>query len=244
MGNIQRSHFSTCPNYSKRSKLISEPRVKIMIKALLSMLAKNQNFKVLDVGCSDGYIYRKISKKYKIFGVDIAENFVREANRNGLIAKVCDLENEKIPFGDESFDIVITGETIEHIVNTDFFLSEINRVFKKNGRLVLSYPNINTLLGIAMMIFFDLPPRYSARFRSVHVRDWTKKMVVFALKEFGFEVDKLTGSGFYLPKIGFFSFFGLGYFAPRLSYSAIAIATKRKNVMYDDRKITSVELCR
>ncbi|EKE10692.1 MAG: hypothetical protein ACD_15C00212G0013 [uncultured bacterium] len=243
MENIQKNHFNSRADYSKRGDFDNDPRIKLMLKNLSHMLKNNPSAKVLDVGVADGYIYRNITSKYKIFGVDIAEEFVKSAKANGVEASVCDLEKERLPFKDNYFDVVVTGETIEHIVNSDFLLSEINRVLKVNGKLILSYPNINTPLGIIMMLFFDIPPMYAARFRASHVRDWTKKTIKVALRSFGFDISKIIGSGFYFPGLGFFRIFNLSNFLPRFSYSAVVIATKKDDVKYDQNKVTVNNLC-
>lgn len=236
MENIQKTHFNSTKNYSKNGNFDNDPRILMMMEELNEFLKKHPDAKILDVGVADGYIYRKITKKYKIFGVDIAENFVKSANENGVRASVCDLEGEKLPYDDDFFDLIVAGETIEHIVNTDFFLSELNRVLKKNGKLIISYPNINSPVGILMMMMFDYPPMFSARFRSPHVRDWTKKTIKKALGQFGFKIEAIHGVSFYLPGIGYFNPFCLARFFPRFSYSGIVKARKNGLVTYDPRK--------
>jgi SAM-dependent methyltransferase len=53
-----------------------------------------------------------------------------------------DLESEPIPVADEYFDFVICSEVIEHLdVDPMYMMSEINRVLKKGGTLVLTTPN-------------------------------------------------------------------------------------------------------
>jgi ubiquinone/menaquinone biosynthesis C-methylase UbiE len=53
-----------------------------------------------------------------------------------------DLESEPIPAGDETFDFVICSEVLEHMdVDPMYMMSEINRVLKTGGTLVLTTPN-------------------------------------------------------------------------------------------------------
>jgi ubiquinone/menaquinone biosynthesis C-methylase UbiE len=181
-------------------------------------------------------MYKDRENNFDLYGVDISEKLLDVAKQNGIKTFLCDLDKEKLPFEDNYFDILITGETIEHIVNSNFFLSEINRVLKPKGILILSYPNINTLLGIIMMLFFDLPPMYSARFRSPHVRDWTKKMIKLALKEFGFSVQKMSGSSFFIPRLGTINPLGIAKFFPRWSNSVVVVAQKHTEVPYNKSK--------
>ncbi len=96
-----------------------------------------------------------------------------------------------MPFKTETIDLVIASEVLEHILNTDLLLFEINRVLKNNGILVVTVPNVNYLLSYVMMLFFDLPPYRSARYRSPYVRDFTKKIIKIALENNGFKVVKI-----------------------------------------------------
>jgi SAM-dependent methyltransferase len=50
-------------------------------------------------------------------------------------------EKDKIPYEDESFDFVFIKSVIEHIANTDLFLSEIHRVLKKGGKVIILTPD-------------------------------------------------------------------------------------------------------
>src|SRR5205085_11489830 len=67
-------------------------------------------------------------------GVEAVEHFINAFDGNRLTAR--------LPFEDESADVVLAGEIIEHIVDTEAFLREIARVLRHGGAVVLSTPNI------------------------------------------------------------------------------------------------------
>jgi SAM-dependent methyltransferase len=136
-----------------------------------------------------------------------------------------------LPYPEKTFDAIFCGETIEHLVDTDWLMSELNRVLKIGGQLVLTFPNIRTALGIAMMLFFDLPPMYAARYRAPHFRDFTLRTIKIVLRTHGFVVDRSLGSSFYLPGIGEFASW-LATFFPSWSSTAIVVANKRKDSAY------------
>ncbi len=52
------------------------------------------------------------------------------------------LEDYLFPFADGEFDAVLSFETVEHMGKPDVFISEIGRVLKPGGELILSCPNI------------------------------------------------------------------------------------------------------
>lgn len=71
--------------------------------------------------------------------LDISPVVVDKLNRKGAIAKVSNLENG-LRFADNFFDLVCAFELLEHIPNDKELLIEINRVLKKNGACLLSFP--------------------------------------------------------------------------------------------------------
>lgn len=68
-------------------------------------------------------------------------------------AFVVDLEREPLPVADETYDVVICCEVVEHM-ETDpmYMLAEVNRVLKPNGRLLLTTPNAVSSRGIAKVV--------------------------------------------------------------------------------------------
>ncbi|MEI6122095.1 MAG: class I SAM-dependent methyltransferase [Bacteroidota bacterium] len=97
---------------------------------------------VLEIGSGEGYgikILAPLSDTY--FAVDKHETPHDEgsANLNFLQMSVPPLAGIE----DNSFDVVVTFQVIEHIKDDQFFLQEIHRVLKQNGILILTTPNIN-----------------------------------------------------------------------------------------------------
>ncbi len=187
--------------------------------------------RILDIGCANGAILKPLLNQHEIHGVDISEELLKIANASGIKAVRHDVEAGPLPYPDKSFDAVFCGETIEHQVDTDWLMSELNRVLKPGGLLVLTYPNIRTALSLAMMLFFDLPPMYAARYRAAHYRDFTLKTIKIVLKNHQFRLDKALGTAFWLPKIGEFGA-SLATFCPSWSHCAIVLATKMADSTY------------
>ena len=104
---------------------------------------------VLDAACGTGYGSAILAERaQKVFGIDISKEAILYAKSNyqmkNLKFKVADIE--KLPFEDDSLDVVVSFETIEHIEcgRRKSFLAEIRRVLKNNGLLVISTPNRET----------------------------------------------------------------------------------------------------
>jgi 2-polyprenyl-3-methyl-5-hydroxy-6-metoxy-1,4-benzoquinol methylase len=96
--------------------------------------------KVLDVGCGCGAALDKLSNLgFDVEGIDIhPENVVT----SGYPLSRVDLNSEFLPFHNESFDIVVCTEVLEHLFYPHFVLREISRVLKRGtGYAILSIPN-------------------------------------------------------------------------------------------------------
>jgi SAM-dependent methyltransferase len=99
---------------------------------------------VLDIASGEGYgaaILAQVARS--VIGVDISEQTVRFAARNyrkdNLSFRVGDARN--IPLPDAAVDVVVSFETIEHLSEHEQFLSEIKRVLRPGGLLVMSSPD-------------------------------------------------------------------------------------------------------
>ena len=188
--------------------------------------------KILDVGCATGAIMRPLVKQHDIHGVDICEPYVQQAVKAGVKAVLHDIDAGPLPYPDKSFDAVFCGETIEHYVDTDWLMSEINRVLKPGGLLVITFPNVRTALGIAMLLLLDVPPMYGARYRASHVRDFTLRTIKMAFINNGFSVDNCMGTSFYLPRVGEF-WSGVAKHFPSWANTPLVVGRKLKDSPYN-----------
>ena len=109
---------------------------------------KNQN--VLDAGVGNGYILREISDHNKKIGIDFNPRALNYCQKN-LCGKFISANLEKkLPFKNNSFDIIICTETIEHVQKPDFLVKEFYRILKKDGKLVVTTNNYNSLLWLTI----------------------------------------------------------------------------------------------
>ena len=199
-----------------------------------TILAELPPGKLLDVGCSDGAIIAPLRHRHELYGVDVSSESVKQAIVKGVRAKVADSETA-LPFDDAQFDIALAAETIEHIVRTDFFLHQINRVLRIGGYIVISTPNVGCLLTMPAMALFDMPPYMGARYRSPHVRDFTVRTLKYALRNHGFEPMRVHGAALLLPFAGAV-LPSLGYRFPRLSPTMIVLARKTADSVFEPQK--------
>jgi ubiquinone/menaquinone biosynthesis C-methylase UbiE len=103
--------------------------------------------KVLDIACGSGYgsYYLSLNNDLQVTGVDLSSDSISKAKENYQEANLkFQVANAlSLPFEDNSFDIVVSLETIEHFNVSDqkLYLAELKRVLTPVGKLWLSTPN-------------------------------------------------------------------------------------------------------
>ena len=98
---------------------------------------------VLDIACGEGYGSALLAQSAKsVVGVDVDPNAVAHAasKYGGGNARFLHGECVAIPAGEASVDVVVSFETIEHISEHEVFLSEIRRVLRPGGLVIISTP--------------------------------------------------------------------------------------------------------
>jgi SAM-dependent methyltransferase len=134
-----------------------------------------------------------------------------------------DIETTPLPVEDETFDYIICGEVLEHLERDPMFMmSELNRVMKPNGLLVLTTPNIASSHGISRLLRSQ-DPYFYMQYRKAgtldrHNYEYSPHSVAQVMKASGFtgkiwtedsfgvasmtDIDVLRKVGFSLEHIG------------------------------------------
>lgn len=165
--------------------------------ALVGMFKAGE--RVLDVGCGSGDVaaYLKQKLNIEVTGVDLSKEAVHQACQKGIEAKVIDVEG-KLPFKESSFDAVFWGDNIEHLLDPLKTAKEIRRVLKRNGRLVLSCPNMGywryriyyAVKGMVPTTEWTGLPSWNW----AHIRFFNNHVLEKFLKEVGFgKITRLVG---------------------------------------------------
>jgi len=122
--------------------------------------------RLLDVGCGKGNHLVAFNRRFlHTEGID-SRPITSEISK-------CDLEKEEFPELENDFDVVFSKSVIEHVNNADNIISEIKRVLKPGGRVILLTPDWNT----THEVFWD---------DYTHVKPWTRKSLQDALMIHGF----------------------------------------------------------
>lgn len=187
---------------------------------IYSMLEKNSGAKLLDLGCFEGELTVKLGEYIgtkNLYGIDVVPEVLRNARKRGVYIKIGNL-NEKFPYRSNYFDVVHGNQVIEHMYDSDMFLSEIYRVLKPGGYAVISTENASSWINIAASVMgwqiFSLTNISSKRlgignplamFRNRNIRyvsfGHMRIYNFLGLKEYcevmGFTVEDIKGAGYF-----------------------------------------------
>ena len=107
--------------------------------SLISQMVED-NSKVLDLGCGDGYLLKLLKdiKNVKGFGIEISQKEVISCIEKGLSVIQGDIDEGLRQFSDKSYDYVILNQTLQSAKNPDYVIEEMLRVGKK---CIISFPN-------------------------------------------------------------------------------------------------------
>ena len=159
---------------------------------------------VLDIGVGHGVdlinIRRSCATPPELYGIECYPPNVKLAEQQGIEVRSLDIEKERLPFPDASFDLIVANQVIEHTKEIFFIFSEIARVLKIGGLAIIGVPNLASLHNRIALLLGLQPP--GIRVLGPHVRGFTKEGFAEFLATGGFfELEEFAGSNFYpLPQ--------------------------------------------
>ena len=151
--------------------------------------------RVLDVGCSSGYLSEPLSQRGNtLVGIELDPEAAREAERFCERVLVGDLETMDLPLEPASFDVVLCGDVIEHLRDPGAALARLRPLLRPGGRLVVSTPNIaNWAMRLSLLAGRW---RYTDRgfLDRTHTHLFTRRTLVETIERAGYRVERVDFS--------------------------------------------------
>lgn len=210
--------FSIWNFYARAYDVINQnvPYLK-MLDEVIQEVQINGSLKVLDAGCGTGNLLKKmsgISFNSKFVGIDSSEEMLRRARRKFLTNPSVTLQhldlNQKFKFADESFDRIVSVNTLYALQDPKQIIAEFHRLLKHQGRLVFANPHDKStfsgimkrqlkelgLLKFMVSFLLNLPSLLVIIFVNVfflkkNKNYWSREEAARILKENGFHDIKI-----------------------------------------------------
>ncbi len=244
--------YETKGVYGDQKKIVSKSSNRLEKMLLIAKSLKTKPKNILDIGCGTGYFAHLLKTIYpdaNVFGVDISNTALSIGKRKYKNISLLKADAEvRLPFKNNTFDLVISGEHIEHIRDVDRNLLEINRVTKKGGTLIVTTPNLASWVNRILLLFgkqpwflepslrktlpifsignFTFPESLDSK-PSGHLRLYTPDMLKKLLNVYGFKIVDIQGRTM-LRKIVLKQIDQFFSNIPELAFGMIIIAVKTR----------------
>ena len=173
---------------------------------VLAELEKEEFTDLLDCGCGTAPIISLLKEKYPdkhYTGIDLTPKMIEVAKAKGMEGvKLVVGDCERLPFADNSFDVVICCQSFHHYPNVQDFFDSVCRVLRPGGRLVLRDMTSNSALARWFMNRVELPLVNLTGHGDVHVygKEEVRRLCAVAglqmelFEERGFTAENVAGA--------------------------------------------------
>ena len=157
--------------------------------------------RVLDIGGGAGTDLCNIRegfapRKVELYELEAYPPNCRKAEERGISVKTIDVEREKFPYDNQYFDVVVANQVYEHLKEIIWVTSEISRILKPQGILIIGVPNLASLHNRVLLLMGRQPSSIYAL--GPHVRGYTPNDLENFFETDGyFSCKERRGANFY-----------------------------------------------
>lgn len=147
--------------------------------------------RILEIGCGAGMLGGALKSKGAVYcaGVEVVPRVAQEA-RLHLDEVICgDIESLDLPYAAGSFDYLLFGDVLEHLVNPAAVLKKLRPLLQKEGRLVASIPNVAHISILAELMSGRWRYQQAGLLDSTHLRFFTLQEILVMLEETGYKLQ-------------------------------------------------------
>lgn len=156
---------------------------------------------VLDIGAGSGVdlaIAKRINPASTLYAIECYAPLAKLLKSNGIATCNINIENCVFPYSDESIDLVIANQILEHTKEVFWIFHEVSRILPVGGKFIVGVPNLASLHNRLLLAFGEHPTPIKTA--SAHIRGFTKNdLLSFVHSCFpgGYKLVAFGGSNFY-----------------------------------------------
>jgi 2-polyprenyl-3-methyl-5-hydroxy-6-metoxy-1,4-benzoquinol methylase len=168
----------------------------LIVKAVGEFNLRNKQ--ILDIGCHTGVLLNRLRQSAddssSYFGADLYDNLEKEFDYIDFLK--CDLNEKALDkvFNNNTFDVVILADILEHLVNPWEALLNIKKILKPGANIAVSLPNSGHWFFRLKVLFGQINYESNGLFDRTHLRFFTKKTAKELILNQGYEIKKLNYS--------------------------------------------------
>lgn len=179
------------PDLVEQMYMSKQPDYFSIEREIFKNAVKGTNLSILDVGCGTGSLgkYFRTHQQCKVYGVEINQEAYLVAKENLDEVIKGNVENIDLPYDKNSFDVVIMGDVLEHLINPAGAIGKLMQFVKPGGRILITVPNVRHWKVMYGLIFKDEWKYMSWGILDyTHLRFFTKTSIVAMMIDNGFKV--------------------------------------------------------
>lgn len=175
------------------------PYYENMRQDVLDLLPEGAYGRILEIGGGEFPTLRTLGKAYKaeLWGADL---YLPQASGFKFVHGSIESQEVRSQIPDAYFDLLVANDVLEHLEDTELFMSTVFQKLRARGRFVCSVPNARQIrLFYHLFISGRFPRTDSGLFDKTHLRWFCRKDVIAFAEQAGFKLEVFGASGKLVP---------------------------------------------
>jgi 2-polyprenyl-3-methyl-5-hydroxy-6-metoxy-1,4-benzoquinol methylase len=166
---------------------------------ILSLLNKQTNRTILDLGCGNGYLANfLVNQGFNVYGTDASEEGIaiaKQAKTERFFIQDISTGELPVELQEIQFDTIISTEVIEHLYDPAGFVAFCRKLLPKGGELLVSTPYHGYFKNLMLALFNKWDHHHSPGWHGGHIKFWSRRTLSDLVEKQGFRVTHFVGCG-------------------------------------------------